>query len=106
MLFAILCPKLSTLLHHIFHRLIYVCVPKQGIFRHQDAYEILRSPELSEVEETFLDADFAEIHAVDIHQHEVEAFVVLLPEHVAGCEVLVQNVVIMYVGCKVGECFR
>lgn len=97
MLLAIAGPELGAFLHHIIHSLIHVVISYLGIFRDQDSDKFLRSPELSEIIESFLDADFSKLHAVDIHDDEMEAFFILLPQHIARREILMQNFLVVHI---------
>lgn len=67
------------------------------IFRDQDSDKFLRSPELSEIIESFLDADFSKLHAVDIHDDEMEAFIILFPQYVAWRKILMQNFLVVHI---------
>ena len=95
MLLAIAGPELGAFLHHIIHSLIHAVISYLGIFRDQDSDKFLRSPELSEIIESFLDADFSKLHAVDIHDDEMEAFIILFPQHVAWRKILMQDFLIL-----------
>ena len=103
MLLAIAGPELGAFLHHIIYSLIHAVISYLGIFRDQDSDEFLRSPELSEIIESFLDADFSKLHAVDIHDDEMEAFIILFPQHVAWRKILMQDFLIMHISSKMRQ---
>ena len=97
MLLAIAGPELGAFLHYIIYGLIHVVISYLGIFRDQDSDKFLRSPELSEIIESFLDADFSKLHAVDIHYDEMEAFIILVPPNIARCKILMQNFLVVHI---------